>query len=465
MQDVVKSKTDKGPHFLVSIVPVIFLIVLLIINVLVYKDDATSGPNQLALLFSAVLAAILGVKVLKKPYKELEKHALDTIGLAMQANIILLIVGSIIGVWILSGVVPTMIYYGIQLISPTVFLPVTCILCAIVSLATGSSWSTGGTIGIALIGIGQTLGIPVGMVAGAIISGAYFGDKMSPLSDTTNLAPAIAGSELFEHIKHMMYSTVPAITIAIILFSIMGFFYSAEATSMTDIDIVVQTIDKHFNIGPHLLLVPLAVVGLVAFRVPAIPSLLFGLFIGIIFALIFQQDLIASFMRSEFSFKTAYKAIITTSYNGFNIETGNKLIDSLFSRGGMSGMLNTVWLILMAMVFSGMMEATGMLAQLANGILKLVRGTASLVAATIGSSIVLNMTASDQYLAIVVTAKLFKSAYKKFGLQPKNLSRAVEDGATVTSVLIPWNSGGAYFSSILGVPTMTYLPYCFFNLL
>lgn len=455
----------KEPHFFVSLIPVLVLISLLTINVNVYKDDATSGPNQLALLISAVVAAILGVKVLKRPYKKIEKHALNTIGLAMQANVILLIVGSVIGIWILSGVVPTMIYYGIQMISPAVFLPISCIICAIVSLATGSSWSTGGTVGIALIGIGQTLGIPVGMVAGAIISGSYFGDKMSPLSDTTNLAPAIAGSNLFEHIKHMMYSTVPAITIAIILFTIVGFSYSANNAPITDIDQVVKVIDQHFNVGPHMLLVPLAVVALVAFKVPAIPSLLFGLLIGAIFAFIFQQDLMASFIGAEFSFKTAYKAIITTAYNGFSIETGNKLIDSLFSRGGMSGMLNTVWLILMAMVFSGVLEATGMLAQLANGILRLVKGTTSLVGATIGSSVILNMTASDQYLAIVVTAKLFKSAYKKFGLQPKNLSRAVEDGATVTSVLVPWNSGGAYFSSILGVSTLTYLPFCFFNLL
>ncbi|MDH3493426.1 MAG: Na+/H+ antiporter NhaC, partial [Acidobacteriota bacterium] len=395
----------------------------------------------------------------------IESRIIRSVGAAIQASIILLIVGALIGTWIIGGVVPTMIYYGLQLINPAVFLPVACIVCAIVALATGSSWSTTGTVGIALIGIGQTLGIPLGMVAGAIISGAYFGDKMSPLSDTTNLASAMAETDVFTHIRHMMYTTGPAIILAVIGFSILSIFYGGRSVNQEDIDVVLNVIDTKFNIGIHLFLVPLAILFMVYMRVPALPALFIGAVLGAVFALIFQYELIASMAADGASVRSFYQTVVTTAYDGFVIESDNKLIDELFNRGGMKGMLSTVWLILMAMTFSGAMEGTGMLQKIASSILKLVHNVGSLIGATLVSCFVMNVTAGDQYLAILVPGRMFKNAYDKYRLHPKNLSRALEDSGTVTSVLVPWNSGGAYNAGVLGVATLTYLPYCFFNIL
>jgi NhaC family Na+:H+ antiporter len=456
---------NSQPKLSISLIPVIFLVILLTLNVIIFKDDSSYGPNQMALLAAAMLTALISVFVYKRPYKEIEKKALETVGVSTQAILILLIVGALIGVWILNGVVPTMIYYGIKLINPTIFLPVSLVICSIVSLATGSSWSTVGTVGIALIGIGKTLGIPEGMVAGAIVSGSYFGDKMSPLSDTTNLAPAMAGTDLFSHIKHMTYTTGPAVIVSLFIFIGLGFFYSAETLNSEQIEAVLSLIDKNFNITLWLFLLPLIVLVLVMKKVSAVPALLLGTVFGFVFALIFQHELLQRLTENKLSFTTGYEVLASTAFSGFKIETGNVMMDKLFSRGGMSSMLNTVWMIIMAMIFGGMMEVTGMLQTIANFILSLVKGVASLVSATIGSAIFLNLTTSDQYISIVVTGRMFKSAYDKFGLKPKNLSRAVEDGATVTSVLVPWNTCGAYFSSILGVATMTYAPYAFFNIL
>jgi NhaC family Na+:H+ antiporter len=461
MENSTSNKAGLG----ISLLPVVFLILLLVINVVIYKDGATGGANQLALLFSGFFCASLGRFYLKVPYEDIEAGAINSIGMAMQAMIILLVVGSLIGLWIMGGVVPTMIYYGLQIINPSVFLPVACIVCGIVALGTGSSWSTTGTVGIALIGIGQTLGIPLGMVAGAIISGAYFGDKMSPLSDTTNLAPAMVGTDIFTHIRHMMYTTVPAIILALIGFTILGFFYDSSAATMGNIIEVTRVIDSNFNIGPHLLLAPVIVLALVYKKVPALPALTLGALVGAVFTLLFQQDLLSTMTAGDSSLRNIYEQILTVAFNGFSIKTDNALIDSLFNRGGMSSMLNTVWLIFCAMIFGGVMEATGMLEAIANAVLKLVRGAGSLVGATIGTCLFFNLTASDQYLAIVVPGRMFRAAYNKFGLHPKNLSRALEDSGTVTSVLIPWNSGGAYNSGVLGVATLTYLPFCFFNIL
>ena len=453
------------PNLLISLIPVIVLMSLLVINIIIFKDDATGGSNQLALLIAGAVAVFIGIVVYRIEYKEIESHIVKSIGVAIQASVILLIVGALIGMWIISGVVPTMIYYGLLLINPTIFLPVSCIVCSIVALATGSSWSTTGTVGIALIGIGQTLGIPLGMVAGAIISGAYFGDKMSPLSDTTNLAPAMAGTDVFTHIRHMMYTSGPAIILAIIGFTILGMFYGHGTVNQEDINTVLSVIDSKFNIGIHFFIVPLAVLFMVYMRVPALPALLIGTLLGGLFALIFQADLIASMIEGGPSIKGFYQQIVTTAYDGFKIKTENELINSLFNRGGMKGMLSTVWLILMAMVFGGAMEGTGMLQKIAGSILKLVHGVGSLIGATLASCLVMNMTASDQYLAIVVPGRMFKNAFEESGLKPKNLSRALEDSGTVTSVLVPWNSGGAYNAGVLGVETLTYLPFCFFNLL
>lgn len=459
--------TDKKPQLKptigLSLIPIIFLIVAMTLNVMIFKDNATYGPNQLALIVAALLAGLIGVFKLKTSYKTIEDAAVKSIGMSMQAMLILLVVGSLIASWIMSGVVPLLIYYGLEIINPSIFLFVACIISCIVSLSTGSSWSTSGTIGVALIAIGQTLNIPLGMVAGAVISGAYFGDKMSPLSETTNLAPAMVGTDLFTHIRHMMYTSGPAIVIALILFLILGFFYQGDALDNQQIEEVIQKIKENFNTTPLLLIVPITTIVLVARKFPALPALLIGVILGVICTLVFQQDLLQKLAGG--SAGDSYNFILSTLSDGFSIETGNKTIDSLFSRGGMAGMMNTIWLIFCAMVFGGALEATGMLQRLAEAILSVVRGTGSLIGATVATCLFTNATASDQYIAIVVPARMFKGAYAKAGLHPKNLSRAVEDSGTVTSVLIPWNSGGAFHAGVLGVSTLAYLPFCFFNIL
>ena len=419
----------------------------------------------MALLFTALLTAILGRFVLKVPYPTIEAGAVTSIGFVIQSTIILLVVGPLISLWIMGGIVPSMIYYGLKTLTPTIFLPISCLLCAIVSLGTGSSWSTTGTVGVALMGMGQALGLPLGMVAGAIISGAYFGDKMSPLSDTTNLASAMAGTNIFTHIGHMMYTSVPAIILAIIGFTGLGLFYRPSSSSPGQIDTVITMIDTHFNIGTFLLLPPIIVLILVIKKTPPLPALTVGTLLGGLCVLLFQQDLLHDLNEGKVDVQSVYKTLLTVAYQGFHIETGHPLIDSLFSRGGMSSMLNTVWLMFCAMIFGGTMEATGMLGAIANAILRLVTGAGSLVGATLGTCLFFNLTASDQYLAIVVPGRMFRKAYDKFRLHPKNLSRALEDSGTVTSVLIPWNSGGAYNSGVLGVATLSYLPFCFFNIL
>jgi NhaC family Na+:H+ antiporter len=453
------------PSLKLSLVPIITLVILLAFNVYVFQDDSSYGPNQLSLLFSAFLCAGIGHFYLNISYKALEQQSIKAVGVSLQAILILLVVGALIGVWILNGIVPTMIFYGIKIINPTIFLPVALVICSIVSLATGSSWSTVGTVGIALIGIGQTLGIPEGMVAGAIVSGAYFGDKMSPLSDTTNLAPAMAGTDLFSHIRHMVYSSGPAIIISFFIFLGIGFIYTTgDNFNPENIDKLLSLMESNFNISLLLFTLPLIIFVLVYKKMPALPALFLGVVIGSIYALIFQPEMIAK-LNDLKGFQGTYKGILSVAFDGFKMESGNEVLDKLLSRGGMSSMLNTVWLILMAMIFGGMMEATGMLETIAKSILKLVSSVASLVGATIGTSLFLNLTTSDQYISIVVTGRMFKSAYDEYDLDPKNLSRAVEDGATVTSVLVPWNTCGAYFSSVMGVATLTYLPFAFFNLL
>ena len=457
------NTNEPRPSLVLSLLPLIFLIFLLVVNVILFKDDATGGPNQLALLLSGAFTLLLGAYILKVPYQHMENQIVESIKRAIQACLILLVVGALIGTWIQSGIVPTMIYYGLKLIHPAYFLPVACISCAFVSLATGSSWSTSGTLGIALIGIGYTLGIPIGMVAGAVISGSYFGDKMSPLSDTTNLAPAMAGTDLFTHIRHMIYTSGPAIILAIIGFTILGFSYQGATMDAKSVAETMNLMNSKFNIGAHLFIAPLVVLVLVAIRTPAFPALIIGALLGGIFAVIFQAEHIAG--NGSLTMKEAYMAVIQVAHSGYSIETGNTLIDKLFSRGGMSSMLSTVWLILMAMIFGGSLEATGMLNRLAEAVLAFVKGAGSLIGSVLGTCLLMNMTACDQYLAIVVPGRMFKKTFDRHGLHPKNLSRALEDAGTVTSVLIPWNSGGAYHAGVLGVPTMTYMPYCFFNIL
>ncbi len=455
----------KKPTLLLSLVPITFLVILLIINVVIFKDDASYGPNQVALMLGALAAGLIGHYRYGIKFDTMEKGINEATSNALSAMIILIVIGALIGTWILSGTVPALIYYGLKIITPKVFLPVTCIACAVVSLATGSSWSTTGTIGIALIGIGEALGFDTGLVAGAIISGAYFGDKMSPLSDTTNLAAAMAGTELFTHIKHMIYTTGPAIISAVVIFALIGFANTPIVAETSGINEITAVLDQHFNITFWSFIPAIVVLTLVRKKVPALPAITLGIISAVVVAIIFQQDLLQKMMGGEHSFRELYQIIISVSYGGFSIESGHKIIDKLLNRGGMEGMLTTVWLIFSAMVFGGTLEATGMLQVIAASILKVVKGTGSLIGATIGSCIFLNATASDQYLAIVVPGRMFKKAYDDYNLAPENLSRALEDAGTVTSVLIPWNSGGAYNSGVLGVPTLTYLPYCFFNIL
>jgi NhaC family Na+:H+ antiporter len=455
----------KKPSLLFSLIPVIFLVALLIINVLIFKDESSYGLNQVALLLGALVAGFISFLKYDIKFTDIEEGINKATSNALSAMIILIVIGALIGTWILSGTVPAMIYYGLKIITPEIFLPVTCIACAVVSLSTGSSWSTSGTIGIALIGIGEALGFSPGLVAGAIISGAYFGDKMSPLSDTTNLAAAMAETDLFTHIKHMIFTTGPAIIIALILFTIMGFTSTPAAVETEHISQLLTVLDQNFNISIWAFIPPALVLFMVRKKIPALPAITVGILGAIVVACIFQHDLILEKMGGEYSLKSLYEVIISISFRGFQIESGHKIIDKLLNRGGMEGMLTTVWLIFSAMVFGGALEATGMLQVIAASILKAVKGTGSLIGATLGSCIFLNATASDQYLAIVVSGRMFKKAYSDYNLAPQNLSRALEDAGTVTSVLFPWNSGGAYNSSVLGVPTIVYAPYCFFNIL
>ena len=449
--------------YIIALLPIIFLIILLSINVYLYGDDTLGGANQLSLLLSAAVACVIGIKY-GNNWKKIIEGVSNSIKSVTPAIIILLLIGSLSGTWLVSGIVPSMIYYGLQILNPEIFLFATAIITAIVSLATGSSWSTIATIGIALLGIGQALGISVGIIGGSIISGAYFGDKMSPLSDTTNLAPAMSGVNLFTHIKYMMYTTVPSFSIALIIFLLLGF--QTEVNSSENIDAILSALSSSFNITPWLFLVPVVVIFLIVKKVPAIPSLLVGALLGGAFAIIFQPSTILEITNSsQMNIFSAYKGVINSMVTETNIITSNEDLNSLLSSGGMYGMLNTIWLIICAMIFGGIMEVTGLLRCLSSPIMDRARTNGNLVATTAGTCIFFNITASDQYLSIVVPGRMFAKSYKEKGLSPENLSRTLEDSGTVTSVLIPWNTCGATQSAVLGIATFSYLPYCFFNLI
>lgn len=406
---------------------------------------------HIPLVIASAVAAVLAVTRLGYSWNELEEGILKTINMGMQAAIILMIIGMIIGTWILGGIVPTMIYYGLQILSPAIFLVATAVICSVVSLATGSSWTTAGTIGIALLGVGQGLGIPLPMVAGAIISGAYFGDKMSPLSDTTNLAPAMAGANLFDHIRHMALTTGPSLVIALILYGFIGMRYAGQSANDAQIADILTALSTGFNINLLLLLPPVLVIAMVVFKVPAIPGLIGGVILGSLFAVIFQG--------------ADFGSIIDAANYGFYSETGLDVVDNLLSRGGMQDMMWTVSLIIVALSFGGILESTGMLEVIATSILKLAVNTGSLVLATAASCLLVNVIAGEQYIAIVIPGRMFKDAYAERGLAPKNLSRALEDTGTITSPLIPWNTCGAFMYSTLGVHPFAYAPYAFLNLI
>jgi NhaC family Na+:H+ antiporter len=454
--------TSKQPSLIQALIPVLFLIILLSLNVAIFGDDALSGSNQIVLILSATVAAIVAI-VHGVKWTALQDGIVKSISSAMSSILVLLLIGALAGTWLLSGIVPAMIYYGLQILNPTIFLFAAAIVCSVVSIATGSSWTTAATVGIALIGIGKALGISEGLIAGAILSGAYFGDKMSPLSDTTNLAPAMAGTDLFTHIRYMALTTVPSITITLIIFLVIGFTQDVSG-QVTSTDIILQAINDRFNINGLLFIVPVAVVVMIVKNVPAIPALLAGTLLGGIFALIFQPHLVTE-IAGIGGAKGMYIGVMKALYGDISITTNNDMVNDLLSSGGMAGMLGTIWLILSAMVFGGVMERAGFLKAIASAIIKFVNSTGSLVASTVGSCVFFNVTASDQYLAIVVPGRMYADIYKEKGLAPQNLSRSLEDSGTVTSVLVPWNTCGAYHSSVLGVATIAYAPFCFFNII
>ena len=455
----------KTPHPLVAIIPVVVLIGLLVIVITLFGSDALSGGSQMALLMGVAVCVLISMTVYHIPWKTFERQMTSTIGDVAVTLLILLSVGMLAGSWMISGVVPTLIYYGVQILSPRFFLLSACIICALVSLLSGSSWTTVATIGVALLGIGEALGISEAWTAGAIISGSYFGDKMSPLSDTTILASSSVKVDIFEHIRYMVITTVPSITITLIIFLIAGLGHSSDAT--LQVDQYTHGLAGTFNISLWTLLVPIITGVLIARRVPSIIVLFTSAILAGVTALIFQPHILAQ-IAGDASLSTPaalFKGLAITYYGATAVQTGYEALNELVSTGGMAGMLNTIWLILCAMCYGSVMVASGMIESITRVILKWVRSRFSLVTSTVGTGIFLNLTTGDQFISIVLTADIFRNVYDKEGYEARLLSRTTEDAATVTSVLVPWNTCGMTQATVLGVPTLTYLPYCFFNIL
>ena len=455
--------TQKNPSISLgqALLPVAILVLLLAFNVFVFGDDALGGSNQFILLIGAAVAAIVGFRN-KVSYEVMLEAVGANLKSTTGAILILLFVGALAGTWLLSGIIPAMIYYGLKILHPSIFLPACIIICAIISLATGSSWTTSATVGIALIGIGRALEIPVGMVAGAVISGAYFGDKLSPLSDTTNLAPAMAGTDLFTHIRYMTYTTAPSIIITLTVFLFLGFFQ--ETNGQADTQLLMNSIEERFTINLGLFIVPLLVIALIVRKAPPLVALMIGTLLGGLFALFYQPHLVLETAGAvQLNLTSAYRGIMNAITVDNAIVTSNELLNDLFTSGGMQGMLGTIWLIICAMVFGGTMDAIGGLQKLSSALLEKAQSTFQLFAGTAASCVTINLTASDQYLSIVLPGKMFDQAYRDRGLAPENLSRTIEDSGTVTSVLIPWNTCGAYQSGVLGVGVGEYFAYAIFN--
>lgn len=451
----------------ISLIPILILVTLLALNISIFGSDAILGASQVALLFSAGVAIWLAMWLFKVPWQDFEETIKSNIGDVTTAIVILFLIGAISGTWTVSGIVPTFIYYGVKIISPKVFLLTACIICALVSVTIGSSWTTIATIGVALLGIGKALGFSDGMIAGAIISGAYFGDKISPLSDTTVLASSMSKVPMFDHIRYLMYTTVPSIVITLVIFTILGFSHSGSDSSL--INEYTSVLDSKFNITPWLLIVPALTAVMIARRMPALIVLALSTATAAIAAVIFQPDIIreigASIAGDGSNAKILFTGTIESIYNSVSIETSNPEVNQLVASKGMLGMLNTVYLIICAMCFGAALKASGMLRHLASMILPLTKRRTSLVTSTVVTGTALNGIVSDQYLAIILTSSLFKDVYEKEGYENRLLSRSVEDSATVTSPLYPWSSCGMTQATILSVPTLAYLPYCFFNLI
>ena len=450
---------------LISIIPVIVLVGMLALNINVFGSDAILGASQVALLFSAGLGVWLSMWLFKTPWSEFEKAIKGNIGDVTTAIVILLLIGAISGSWTSSGIVPTFICYGIKIISPKFFLLTACSLCALVSVMIGSSWTTIATIGVALMGIGKAEGFSDGMIAGAIISGAYFGDKISPLSDTTVMASSVCGVPLFAHIRNLMRSTVPSMAIALTAFTVMGFLHTAHDEQ--SISMYTDILQAKFNITPWLLIVPVLTGVMIARRMPAIIVLALSTLLASIFGMIFQSGILMEIggrICDHPDAKVMFTGIVKSVYDTVGVQTGNPEVDMLVSSRGMTGMLNTVYLIICAMCFGGCMRAGGMIQALTSWLVGKLRRRSSAVAATVSTGTALNGIVSDQYLAILLTSNIYKDVYEKQGLDPKLLSRSVEDSATVTSPLFPWSSCGMTQATILSVSTLSYLPFCIFNL-
>ncbi|HLS12541.1 MAG TPA: Na+/H+ antiporter NhaC [Flavobacteriaceae bacterium] len=445
-----------------ALIPIVVLIALLFYNVFyAFKDDALSGSNQFILLIGATVAGIVGYTN-NTSYRSMMREVANNIKSTTSPIIILLMVGALAGTWLISGIIPSMIYYGLDILKPSFFLASTLIICSIISLATGSSWTTSATVGIALIGIAEALNIPLGMTAGAILSGAYFGDKLSPLSDTTNLAPAMAGTDLFTHIRYMLYTTIPTILVTLLVFVIIGL--NLDASGNVDPGNIQSSIRESFVISPWLFVVPGIVIYLIIRKTSPLIALLLGTLLGGLAALLFQPEILKTLANSEtLTPLAAYISIMNAITIDTVIPTDNPLLQELFETGGMQGMLNTIWLIICAMVFGGVMDAIGALKAISKALLNLFHTTFGLFASTVASCLTINITASDQYLAIVIPGKMYAQAYKDKGLAPENLSRTLEDSGTVTSVLVPWNTCGAYHSGVLGVNVLDYFVYAMFN--
>lgn len=451
--------TARAPSLSDALLPIGVLVVLLSLSVYLFGDASSSGPNQIALMSAAFIAGLVGLKNGLR-WAEIEEGILAGIHMAMKANLILLAVGALIGTWILAGTVPTMIWLGLKLISAEYFYLTSCLICALTALSIGSSWTVAGTLGIGLMGVAAGLGLDPAITAGAIISGAYFGDKLSPLSDTTNLAPAAAGADLFAHIRNMLRTTVPALLIALVIFFALGQQASAEHDT-SRIAEVLSALEAQFNLGWHLLL-PVAFLLLLAVRQwAAFPAVFLAALLGAIFAVLFQPDVMSRLADPAAGVLAPLKTVWTALFAGYESASGNAELDGLLSKGGMASMLTTVWLIICAMCFGGVLERLGLL----QSALRLVRSNSGLVASTITTTIGTNIITADQYIALVLPGRMYRAEYEKRGLAPTSLSRALEDGGTLTSVLVPWNTCGAYMAATLGVATLSYLPYCFFNLI
>ena len=451
-------------RIVIAFVPLVALIGMIVLGVTVFGRDVGDGPSQISLVFATALAAVLAGVAGRVPWSVLEQGITSSIAKAGVSIMILFLIGMLSGAWMIGGVVPTLICYGVKIMNPHLFLVCACIICAIVSLLTGTSWTTVATIGVALLGIGTALGVPTPWSAGAIISGAYFGDKLSPLSDTTILASSSTGTDLFVHIKYMLFTTIPSMTLTLVIFLVSGFFL--VDASAVDVQTFSEGLSRTFHVTPWTLLVPVATGALIAFRLPSLAVLFISALLGGVSAVILQGDVLLSVVGEKLPSAVGYyKALMTTFFTSTHLATGSEALDRLISTRGMSGMLTTVWLILCAVSFGGVMYAGGMLRTIADVALACVRGLAGLVGATVFTGSVMNVAAGDQYISILITADMFRDAYRGKGLESRLLSRTIEDSSTVTSVLVPWNTCAMAQSTSLGIATVAYLPFCFFNLI